>query len=98
MIGGNNADEWRKDGAGAVDLYRCDLTRIFEHESRSIYIDDCCHINDYGNHLMAESIFETIRDDFAARPCSPRAGDDADRPSSRECRRSLRQHARGRGR
>jgi hypothetical protein len=45
-----------------------DLTRVFENESRSIYIDDCCHVNDYGNHLMAEHIFETIRDDFAARP------------------------------
>ena len=47
---------------------------------------------------VLEVVAEVRGDDFAARPCSPRAGDDADRPSSRECRRSLRQHARGRGR
>jgi hypothetical protein len=36
------------------------LTNVFEHESDSIYIDDCCHINERGNQLVASDIADKI--------------------------------------
>jgi len=33
-----------------------DLTRIFDDERRTVYRDDCCHLNDYGYARLAEAI------------------------------------------
>ena len=64
-----------------------DLTSIYRNESQTIYIDNCCHVNELGNHLMVERIFEVIRDDFASVPCSHPGHARTDGPSSRTCPR-----------
>ena len=33
-----------------------DLTNIFSQEKSSVYQDDCCHLNPYGNRLLAKQI------------------------------------------
>ena len=33
-----------------------DLTRVFDDEPRTVYRDDCCHLNDYGYTRLAEAI------------------------------------------
>jgi hypothetical protein len=33
-----------------------DLTGVFDDESRTVYRDDCCHLNDYGYARLAEAI------------------------------------------
>ena len=33
-----------------------DLTRLFDDEPRTVYRDDCCHLNDYGYARLAEAI------------------------------------------
>jgi hypothetical protein len=33
-----------------------DFTRLFDDESRTVYRDDCCHLNDYGYARLAEAI------------------------------------------
>ena len=43
-----------------------DLTQLFADEERTVYSDDCCHLNAYGNRLMARAVAEAIRDDVAA--------------------------------
>jgi hypothetical protein len=56
-----------------------DLTQLFAGEERTVYSDDCCHLNAYGNRLLARAVAAAIRDDVAAvarRPPErgPRAG------------------------
>ena len=38
----------------------CDLTMIFSNENRTLYTDDCCHINYLGNKIMADAIADYI--------------------------------------
>jgi hypothetical protein len=33
-----------------------DLTRLFEHETQSVYIDTCCHVNDRGNEMIVREV------------------------------------------
>jgi hypothetical protein len=40
-----------------------DLTKIFAGHSEPIYIDNCCHYNQAGYNIMAESIAQAIRND-----------------------------------
>ena len=37
-----------------------DLTGIFAKETRTVYIDSCCHVNQLGNDLLAEAIADAI--------------------------------------
>lgn len=37
-----------------------DLTGIFANETRTVYIDSCCHVNQLGNDLLAEAIAGAI--------------------------------------
>ena len=37
-----------------------DLTQIFADEPRTVYIDQCCHVNQLGNELLAVVIAEAI--------------------------------------
>jgi hypothetical protein len=37
-----------------------DLTGLFREEKRTIYEDDCCHVNPLGNRLMADAIASAI--------------------------------------
>lgn len=38
-----------------------DLTDIFKKVTETVYVDDCCHINKYGNEIMAEAILHSIK-------------------------------------
>ena len=51
------ADELRTEG---IPIY--DLTMLFASESRTVYRDSCCHLNELGNRLMAETIVSKIRE------------------------------------
>ena len=51
----------RRDGVAFHDL-----TQLFAAERRTVYSDDCCHLNGYGNRLLAEAVATAIRDDVAA--------------------------------
>jgi hypothetical protein len=47
--------------ASGVELQRhgvrfFDLTGLFEHETETIYVDRCCHVNERGNELMARKV------------------------------------------
>ncbi len=44
-----------------------DLTQIFSQEQRALYEDDCCHLNDLGNQLLATAIGERIAADLRHR-------------------------------
>jgi hypothetical protein len=37
-----------------------DLTTLFEHVDRTIYVDNCCHMNELGNQLMARALGQFI--------------------------------------
>jgi len=43
-----------------------DLTGLFADEERTVYGDDCCHFNAYGNRRLAAAVAEALRDDLAA--------------------------------
>ncbi len=36
------------------------LTSTFDHESRAVYVDDCCHVNSLGNELLFSAILNVI--------------------------------------
>jgi len=46
-------------------LHFVDLTSIFEDVDATVYVDDCCHLNDLGNARMAREIARAI---LAATP------------------------------
>lgn len=51
--------------AAAQDLRRSqvpffDLTAIFSHTDETVYKDDCCHLNDLGNQIMADAVVSNI--------------------------------------
>ena len=37
-----------------------DLTGIFSNTDNTIYIDDCCHLNNLGNQIMANAVVDNI--------------------------------------
>jgi len=37
-----------------------DLADVFAHEGHEVYIDNCCHVNDRGNEIMADRIAADI--------------------------------------
>lgn len=39
-----------------------DLTRIFDSVPEPVYIDNCCHMNRFGNAIMAKHIAQAIQD------------------------------------
>jgi len=45
-----------------------DLTRLFADETRSVYVDACCHLNDLGNALLADAVASAVE---AAIPAAP---------------------------
>jgi len=49
-----------------------DLTDLFAEERRTVYLDDCCHLNPLGNDLVAEAMAEAILADLGTgEPASP---------------------------
>ena len=48
-----------------------DLTDLFAEERRTLYLDDCCHLNPLGNDLMAQAIADAILADLAAGELRP---------------------------
>jgi hypothetical protein len=51
--------------AAAQDLRRSkvpifDLTAIFSNTDETVYIDDCCHLNDLGNQIMVDAVVSNI--------------------------------------
>ena len=41
-----------------------DLRLIFKSESRTVYSDNCCHLNSLGNRLLAKEIITSNEDLF----------------------------------
>ena len=48
-------NELKKEG---VPFY--DLTGIFEENNEDLYVDDCCHVGDRGNEILAEKFVDII--------------------------------------
>ena len=48
-------------------IHFCDLTQIFHEESRTIYRDNCCHVNKLGNTILATEVVRFIRSGIEAR-------------------------------
>jgi len=40
-----------------------DLTMLFTHEHETVYVDDCCHLNDLGNRTIAAAIARIIAEE-----------------------------------
>jgi lysophospholipase L1-like esterase len=38
-----------------------DLTGIFSSTKETVYKDDCCHLNDLGNQIMADAVVSKIK-------------------------------------
>lgn len=41
-----------------------DLAMVFKPFKETVYIDDCCHLNNKGNEIVADAIFRTIGQNF----------------------------------
>ncbi len=41
-----------------------DLTDVFRAVKGDLYVDDCCHVNEDGNQILAERIISIVRADF----------------------------------
>lgn len=48
-----------------------DLSDVFATHPEPLYIDHCCHVNQRGNLIVADRIFETIANDLLRRSTSP---------------------------
>ena len=44
-----------------------DLTGIFADVKETLYIDDCCHLNQRGNELLAEAMIDILAQHVAVR-------------------------------
>jgi hypothetical protein len=44
-----------------------DLTRVFAEHSEPIYRDDCCHVTEAGDEIMAMAIVDRIRTWFESQ-------------------------------
>ena len=53
---------WASASADGLDAV--DLTEVFSGTTETVYGDDCCHLNDVGNRMLAERLLAEI----AARP------------------------------
>ncbi|MEW6272833.1 MAG: hypothetical protein AB1689_26445 [Thermodesulfobacteriota bacterium] len=42
-----------------------DATRVYEHTTESLYVDECCHVNELGSRILAEAIGEKLRQGLA---------------------------------
>jgi hypothetical protein len=42
-----------------------DLSRVFADHPEPLYVDACCHVNERGNRIIAERVFDVIRRDLA---------------------------------
>jgi hypothetical protein len=42
-----------------------DLSMVFAHENRSVYRDDCCHVNALGNEILGREIAFRILQDLS---------------------------------
>jgi hypothetical protein len=43
-----------------------DLTGLFHDVERTVYSDDCCHYNGFGNRILAQAVGDALRDDLVA--------------------------------
>jgi len=41
-----------------------DTSRVFQREARTVYIDNCCHVNQLGNDLLADALAAAIGRQF----------------------------------
>jgi hypothetical protein len=82
----------RADALRVAGVRFFDTTALFENESKEIYRDNCCHLNGYGDRLLANEVARQIREDLAKTPCFSKlaiatgAGPQPPRTSSRRCR------------
>lgn len=49
--------------AKKINVY--DLAEVFKNETVSIYVDNCCHVNDRGNKLITDEILRVISKNFS---------------------------------
>ena len=56
-----NAWAFQKVRKEATKSGSTDLAMIFKNEPGTVYIDNCCHLNDLGNSIMAEEIFKVVQ-------------------------------------
>ena len=65
-----------------ADLWFEDLTGLFAHDGRQLYVDSCCHLNAEGNAILARAIAGAIAARLAAGdkalPLTPDAVDFGD--------------------
>ncbi len=57
----------RSDELTAAGVEFIDLTRVFSDHSEPIYKDNCCHVLEAGDRLMAQAIAQHIRRFYTAR-------------------------------
>lgn len=50
-----------------------DLTSLFSADGEDIFIDTCCHINDRGNHILAEKMAKEVIAEINKLPCKQEA-------------------------
>jgi hypothetical protein len=55
MILRNTASKLQRDG---LPIY--DLTNIFHDTQETVYTDSCCHLNSFGNEIMAKEVINAI--------------------------------------
>lgn len=48
-----------------------DLSGAFRRHVERVYVDSCCHVNEVGNAILADLIFEAIRKDLERDPPRP---------------------------
>lgn len=58
------AQSLQKEG---LPLY--DLTRMFGETREQVFIDDCCHLNDHGNRMVAKEVMTVLGKDERLRGC-----------------------------
>ena len=58
-------EEIRKLAAEGVPAF--DLTTTFAQTRETVYIDNCCHVNDHGNDLIAAAIVDAVAREENAR-------------------------------
>jgi hypothetical protein len=60
----------REEGArlAAEGIRFHDLSMLFEHDERDLYVDVCCHLDTAGSQTLAQAIVEVIRADIRSEP------------------------------
>ena len=54
-----------------------DLTMVFKDADEALYVDDCCHINQKGNELLADAMAARVREDLGVASAATGAADSA---------------------